>query len=136
MKKKRRAVYSPRLCGALLQHFSGPSCREVREITYHPNGEVKQEKEVRASLPLPTFEDFAWQRGLTTETLRRWEEEHEEFREACELARIRQRHLLITEALTGDYNAAFARFLACALCGLSAQPAEAKETLPAVVDDL
>lgn len=134
--KKKKAVYRPKLCGVLLEYFSRESGVTRAEVQYHPNGEIKQEKPVREPCELPTFEGFCWETGLSMETLQRWEEEHEAFREACKRARARQRQLLIAGALLGDYNATFAKFLACSLCGMSPAAAEAPQQLPRLIDDL
>jgi len=62
----------------------------------------------------PTFERFAVSIGVTHKTLQNWckEKDKEEFLRAYELCKDIQKALIIEGSMTGDYNAAFAKFLA------------------------
>jgi hypothetical protein len=59
----------------------------------------------------PTIEQLAVVLGVSVRTLYGWEAEHEEFLQTMEALRDSQRHLLLTNGLTGKYNSRFAIFL-------------------------
>lgn len=60
----------------------------------------------------PTFEGFCWEYGLHHSTLLLWCTKHPNFSEAYKECKERQKTILITHALNGDYNSGFAKFLA------------------------
>lgn len=66
----------------------------------------------------PTVERWAATIGVTTETVRAWAERYEGFKVAYHNALQMQKDILITNALTGGYNAQFAKFLATCTHGM------------------
>lgn len=60
----------------------------------------------------PTFERFAVGIGVTHKTLLNWTKANDEFLQAYELCKDIQKALIVEGSMTGDYNAAFAKFLA------------------------
>lgn len=59
----------------------------------------------------PTIEQLAVVLGVGVRTLYGWEAEHVEFQQTMEALRESQRHMLLTNGLTGKYNSRFAIFL-------------------------
>lgn len=62
--------------------------------------------------PFPTFEGFANIIGVTRATVYNWSQEYPAFAKVYEAAKDRQKELLCIGALSGAYNAQFAKFFA------------------------
>lgn len=67
----------------------------------------------------PTIEGLAQHLGIGARTIYDWEKLHSEFMQTIETLRDTQKQLLITNGLTGGYNARFAMFLLKANHGMS-----------------
>lgn len=67
----------------------------------------------------PTIEGLATHLGVGTRTIYDWETEYPDFSQTLEKLRDTQKHLLITNGLTGSYNTRFAMFLLKANHGMS-----------------
>lgn len=67
----------------------------------------------------PTIEGLAQYLGIAARTIYDWEKLHNEFLQTIETLRDTQKQLLITNGLTGGYNARFAMFLLKANHGMS-----------------
>lgn len=59
----------------------------------------------------PTIEQLAGILRVSVRTLYGWESEHDEFLQTMDALRETQRHLLLTNGLSGKYNSRFAIFL-------------------------
>lgn len=106
----RPTKYSPEICNEMISFFS-KELYEVRKKTVIVKG---RKFDVDEHLPckLPTFESFAVHKKLADSTIRLWKEKHEEFSAAYEICKKIQKDILIHHGLLGNYNAAFAKFVA------------------------
>jgi len=67
----------------------------------------------------PTIEGLAQYLGISARTIYDWEKLHSEFLQTIDTLRDTQKHLLITNGLTGNYNGRFAMFLLKANHGMT-----------------
>jgi len=67
----------------------------------------------------PTIEGLAANLGVGTRTLYDWELEHAELLQTIDKLRDTQKHLLITNGLSGNYNTRFSMFLLRSIHGLT-----------------
>lgn len=67
----------------------------------------------------PTVEGLAHYLGVGTRTIYDWREQHKDFSQTIETLLDTQKQLLITNGLTGSYNARFAMFLLKANHGMT-----------------
>jgi len=95
----RPTKYEPSYCINMLDFFS------IDVFSIDKLGRKKLNR-------FPTFERFAITIGVTHRTLQNWNKEHDEFFRAYEMCKDLQKALIIEGGMTGDYNAAFAKFVA------------------------
>jgi hypothetical protein len=95
----RPTKYEPKFCINMLDFFS---------IDVFSIDKLNRKKLNR----FPTFERFAITIGVTHRTLQNWNKEHDDFFRAYEMCKDLQKALIIEGGMTGDYNAAFAKFVA------------------------
>lgn len=80
------------------------------------------EKSVEIPNILPTFEKFAVNIGVCTETLIKWCREHPEFLETYKKCQALQKDMLNDLALRGFYNATYTAFAAKNLTDMCKEP--------------
>ncbi len=68
-------------------------------------------KQAKKKGDFPTIEQLAVVLGVGVRTLYGWEVEHAEFQQTMDTLREAQRHMLLTNGLSGKYNSRFAIFL-------------------------
>lgn len=81
-------------------------------VTDYTNNCLKDSK-------FPTIEGLAHHLGIGTRTIYDWREQHKDFSQTIETLLDAQKQLLITNGLTGNYNARFAMFLLKANHGMT-----------------
>ncbi len=111
--------YKKKYAKALVEYFSKPPSRVEYVKHYDSYGNLKREEPVIMGADYPTLEGFAASLSVTVRTLENWCEEHEEFSEAYERATELQKNALIVNALGGQYNGNFAKFVAMNAFGMS-----------------
>lgn len=72
----------------------------------------------RSDLKFPTFEEFATDHDLTSETLQAWKKSKPEFSACYKKALEIQKSILLTGALNGKYDKLFSIFLAKNVYGM------------------
>lgn len=106
----RPSEYYPEICKEIIEFFDRPYTRtELDGIT---PGEYGGEVFKTKGNEFPTLEGFCGKTGIAKSTLRKWAEDNPEFHSAFEAAKEMQRAMLFSNALTGHYNASFAKFMA------------------------
>lgn len=68
-------------------------------------------KKAKKKGDFPTIEQLAMVLGVGVRTLYEWEKEHVDFQQTMDTLREAQRHMLLTNGLSGKYNSRFAIFL-------------------------
>lgn len=77
---------------------------------YFNNGEIKSKTPIITATEFPTFQGFANEINVNTDTLHEWKKEHKEFSEAYTHAKELQEKIWLVNAMGGLYNAQFAQF--------------------------
>lgn len=72
---------------------------------------IKYTKECKKKGDFPTIEQIAMVLGVSVRVLYDWEAEYPDFLHALDTLRETQRHMLLTNGLSGKYNSRFAIFL-------------------------
>lgn len=72
----------------------------------------------RIEVKLPTVEGLANFIGVSRSTIFKWAEEHQEFSDSLEKIIIEQKHRLLNNGLSGDYNATIAKLVLSANHGM------------------
>lgn len=111
--------YHEEYADKLIEYFGKPSMRTEYAKNYDKEGNVIKETPVVIPNEYPTFESFAAQIGVTTETLRNWCDQSPRFKHSYARAREMQRAKLIQNTLSGMYNPVFAKFEAINNHGMS-----------------
>ena len=107
----RPTKYRREYCEKLLEYFNRPPQRMEYKREYFQNGNIKSETPMLFPEQYPTFELFAHSVcGATHQTLLNWCEAHEEFFEAYKRAKEIQKAIMTINAMSGIYNAAYAKF--------------------------
>ena len=85
---------------------------------------------------LPEFVKWATRIGVTTQTVRNWREEHEEFDAACRECEEIQKVLIKDGGLSGIYAGKTATFLLQAVHGMRAEPEDKEDAAERLVVNL
>ena len=93
--------------------------RPTRYIIKFPASVTEYTNKCLKDGKFPTIEGLAQYLGIGTRTIYDWEKLHVEFLQTIDALRDTQKQLLITNGLTGGYNARFAMFLLKANHGMS-----------------
>ncbi len=101
--------YKDEYCEKLLEFFNQPSTRIEYKKTYF-KGELSSETPIVIPNEYPTFEMFAANLGVTTETLKNWCEQYPRFKTYYARAKEIQLAKLTSNALLGLYNPLYAKF--------------------------
>ena len=107
----RPPKYEKEYCGKLDAFFDVAPCVTRFKREMFADGGIKSENPLTEGCELPTFEAFATQIGVSRGTLYAWEKKYPDFAAACERARCRQIHIIVVNALNGNYNSSFSQFL-------------------------
>lgn len=115
-KAKKRPVgrptkYHDKIPALLLEHFNIPLYYKTTEQKMSASGAVEDIEVTRAS-DMPTFEGFAVKLMINTDTLHEWKSKYKEFSEAYRICKGIQKNFLMAHGLNGNYNSAFAKFIA------------------------
>ncbi len=110
----RPSKYKPEYCDMIIQYFDKPPQQVVYKETYYSDGTLKSREPIVLGAQLPTYQGFAHSIGVDAATLRRWgsDESKPEFCAAYARARELQEHILVVNAIGGQYNSQFAQFYA------------------------
>ncbi len=103
---KYKAEYAERL----IEFFGKPLTRTEYKEVLGKDGEVTKRIPMVVLNDYPTFEVFAAELGVTTDTLRNWAGKYKPFGRAYDMAKQLQRGKLIAGTMGGLYNAQFAKF--------------------------
>lgn len=98
--------------------------RPTRYIIKFPSSVTQYTDNCLKNGTFPTIEGLAQYLDVGTRTIYDWEQLHKDFSQTIDTLRGTQKHLLITNGLTGNYNGRFAMFLLKANHGMTE-----KETL-------
>lgn len=101
--------YKEEYCEQIVEYFLNPP----REKYIDADGNEKEGAQI-----YPTFERFAANIGVISETLEEWTKRHERFRIAYSYAKNIQRSILVAKGLSGEYNPTFAKFIASTTHGM------------------
>jgi len=115
----RPTKYRKVFADMLVEYFSIPATVEREITTTTKDGKMYTRTEVVAN-DMPTFEGFAESIQVDDKTLENWSKAktstgrptHPEFLRAYKRAKQLQKQMLVTNALAGRYNSAFAMFYA------------------------
>jgi hypothetical protein len=99
--------YSPDIC----QRMKGFFDRQAYWYKRVPV-DIGIEKEVEVANDIPYFSEFARMVDVSIETFNQWIKEYPEFSEAYRACKEKQKEILCTNALRGNYNSKFAMFWA------------------------
>lgn len=111
--------YHEEYADKLIEFFSQPNTRTEYSETLNGQGEVIKRVPVIVANEYPTFEGFASELGVTTETLRNWRDISPRFNYSYARAKELQKAKLISNTLRGIYNPLFAKFEAINNHGMS-----------------
>lgn len=108
-KRGRPTLYRPELCEEIVNFFDvEPVIFRDVTITYK-DGSTKEISEEEAA-PLLFLTDFAKHIGVNILTLQRWTKEYPDFCSAYKEAKRLQTQFIMTNAIRGNYSAAFSCF--------------------------
>ena len=127
---KSASKFKQEYIAKMYEFFNRPAARIEEVPIYGRDGDITRvEKQVVAN-DYPTFEMFASEIGVTSETLRNWAAEYPRFRDCYAWARERQKGILMVNTVGGHYNANFAKFVAINCHGM--QDKVVSEVQPAI----
>jgi hypothetical protein len=115
-KQGRPTSYNPKYCKEIIEFFEQDRSRDVEKTHTNRKGDTWTSYEEVAN-PLPFYQDFAKQIGVTHQTLINWTKKHPEFFEAYKAAKQLQESFLINNALLGLFNSSFSIFTAKNILG-------------------
>ena len=107
----RPTKYKPEYCQEILEFFN----RKPFEPVFDANGNIaldKQGRPVMMPTALPTLAGFAIKLQTHRETVLNWTHKHPEFLDSYKRAKAMQEEILVQNGLAGNYEKAFAIFLA------------------------
>jgi hypothetical protein len=115
----RPTDYKPEYCQKMVDYFNIEPTKEM-PVTITTRTGSKVEKVEEAPNIMPTLEKFAFDIGVTTQTLWYWANMkdkdndlvHPEFSEAYFKCKQLQKNILVTNGLLNNYNSNFAIFVA------------------------
>lgn len=84
---------------------------EVQVVRQSNSAKGYEMYDTKIKVKLPTIEGFAVFIGVSKQAMYRWEEEHDEFRNALNKIRQEQQERLINSGLSGDYNSTIAKLI-------------------------
>ena len=108
----RPSKYKPEYCDAIIDYFDRPPQRVEYKRTYNADGSVKTEEPIIFGEQIPTLQGFAHTVDTTAKTLWEWADKYPEFGKAYARAKELQEHILVINAMGGQYNSQFAQFFA------------------------
>lgn len=103
------SLYREEYAESLVEYFDRQPFNKVVRTEYDKTGAVKSEKEEYVAVDYPTFERFAAHLGVSCRVLEMWRNKYEAFDRAMIMAQELQRGLLLTLAMSGDYNGTMAK---------------------------
>lgn len=106
----RPTKYRREYCERIIRYFDVPPQQTVYKRTYYVDGTIKSEEPIVLGEQLPTFQGFAHEIGVDTDTLLNWASGHKEFFGAYTRAKALQEKIWLINAMGGQYNAQFAQF--------------------------
>ena len=74
------------------------------------DGDIKSIEQVPMGVSMPTFQGFAAEIHVDTDTLRNWRDRYPEFEKAYKQAKQLQEYIWLTNSMSGLYNTQFAIF--------------------------
>lgn len=101
--------YKPEYCEQIIKFFEVEYDYVTEEVA--SQGRAVSVTRVKLS-KFPTLEGFCVDLGITKKTLLNWKDKHTDFLRAYEIAKYKQKVILLQGGLSGDYNSAFAKFVA------------------------
>lgn len=104
----RPTKYKKKYCDELVAYFDKP-LTETHDVKQSYRGQVF-ELPVEVTTPLPTFERFALDIGVTMSTMWEWKQVHPEFSNAYAKAQALQEQMIVGNAIMGRYVGPFAQF--------------------------
>jgi len=107
----RPTKYRKEYCQEIIEFFT----REPFQVVHNADGSPALDRSgspVLMPCPLPTLEGFSIKIGVTSDTLLNWAKKHDEFLGAVKRAKDLQKEILVQNGLAGNYEKAFAIFLA------------------------
>lgn len=107
----RPTKYHDKIPSLLLEHFNIPLYYKTTEQKMSASGAVENIEVTKAS-DMPTFEGFAVKLMVNIDTLHEWRSKHKPFSEAYRICKGIQKNFLMAHGLNGNYNSAFAKFIA------------------------
>ena len=102
--------YKPEYCQSIVKYFNdAPVWQEIQDSsTSDIKGGNKHTKKIPARMP--TFDRWAFDNGLTHQTLLNWIDESKDFFEAYNYCKMLQKEWLIEVGMSGECPPAFAIF--------------------------
>lgn len=110
--KGRPTKYYPEICEEMIDFFSRDYRKNIKKEYIDKRSGEKKTVEIQQPIELPTFERFAFNNNLCSETLQDWKRKHKDFSASYEKCIKIQKDILIVNALLGGYKENFAKFVA------------------------
>jgi len=107
----RPSKYKEEYCERMEKFFNRDPEEEIITKIKNKFGQEEEKKEVKACR-LPTFEKFAVDIDVNTDTLHEWKKVHKSFSESYKKCQHLQKEILIQNGMTGKYVTNFAIFVA------------------------
>lgn len=122
-------------CEKLIAFFTDAKPEVIYEEFYNSDGTLKGKRPVQViPAKLPTFEGFAFEIGVTVNTLLNWCEKFPHFASAYARAAEKQKEILLINGTNKQYDGNFAKFLLMNNHGMSEQT-KSENTYKIVYDD-
>jgi hypothetical protein len=107
----RPTKYKKEYCQKIIEYFNVPAYKEVIEQKMSASGAVEDIRVIKPN-DLRTLEGFAVHIcGVCMDTLKEWRDTHPEFSSAYKKAKDMQKNMIASHAMSGGYNASFAKFM-------------------------
>ena len=106
----RPTLYRPEYCEQIIKFFNREPSKKVSKKVYDKKSQTVMEVEVLEPCRLPTFEKFAWDLGVHTDTLLDWCKVHESFFQAYQRCKVLQKEIMMQNALGNLYAQAYSIF--------------------------
>lgn len=106
----RPTKYKEEYCETIIQYFNVPHTKEVTKQKVKGSEIITWTEEVANKLP--TFERFAVDNGVHTDTLHEWRNTYPKFSEACKRCKNMQKEMINYLAMAGYYNPTYTMFVA------------------------
>jgi hypothetical protein len=106
----RPEKYTPEICDKMMEYFDQPLY--VMEERQSASAGRKVITHERVANSMPTFEGFAVDNDLAPNTLLNWCVKYPDFLRTYNACKAIQKKFIIEHGMKGNYNAAFAKFIA------------------------